>query len=74
MMSDPHLHYPYVLSDHAELEAIAQGHLAARPGPPALPLLTLPLVLRLVVESAIRHLGRRVHGSSAAPRSAATHA
>lgn len=74
MMSDPHLHYPYALSDHAELEAIAQCQLAARAGEPALPLLTLPLVLRLLMRAVITRLGRRVHGSSAAPRSAATHA
>lgn len=68
MVSDPHLHYPSALSDHTEHEAIAQRHLAARTGAPVGPPLTLPLVLRLVVEAARRHLGQRGHGAPPTPR------
>lgn len=64
MFSDPHLHYPYALSNHAELEVLAQRQLAARAGQSVLPLLTLPLVVRLVAEAA-----RNLSTKARAPRS-----
>lgn len=71
MFSDAHLHLPYALSDHAEREAIAQRHLAARVQQPVMPLLTLPMALRLVVRAAFWHPGPRAQGASPAPLPAA---
>lgn len=67
-MSDPHLHFPYTLSDHAEREAIAQRHLAVRAGQPVVPLPTLPMVLRLLAMAAVWHLAPRAGVSHAPPR------